>query len=130
MGETKQPYKYVLRLIWNRNFLFNKLTHQAIEYGICIDLVDDAIFDEKWDPVNDYNGSFFIKASCHPFLPCFIRNWRLITFGYHKKWDIEFRDNLVKFGLEKWKANICYGIVRTNWFVFQKWNTKIKNYSL
>lgn len=98
----KQVYKY-----WNRKELFEHLEKQAIEFNVDIDLVKEAVFSEAWNPVKDFNGCNVVQDDFHPFLPCFIHDFRWIVYGRKNKYDIEFRNNLLKFGYSTFKA-VCF----------------------
>ena len=101
------PYKN-----WTRNQLFEHFEKQCIEYGIDIGLTHKAVFENSWNPLLDFNGCNFVQDNLHPFLPCFIHDWRWVCFDYSNKWDLEFRDNLRKFGYSKFKSTIYYFAVR------------------
>lgn len=116
---SKQPY-----LFWNRNQLFNHLKAQ-LEYYNLLDadmysLLKNAVFDERWNPSTQYNGCNIVQDDLHPFLPCFIHDWRWITNQDAKLADKEFRDMLIDYGYPKWKANLYYCAVRIGYLCYYK----------
>lgn len=115
----KQPYKY-----WTRSELFKHLEEQAVRKGINVPMVKRAVYSDDWNPLEDYNGCNFVQDDLHPFLPCFIHDWRWICFEYHKKFDWEFEENLIKFGYPSWKANLYYIMVRLGWIFYYQFKKK------
>ncbi len=115
----KQPYKY-----WTKKDLENHLRAQALEHGIDTSLVISAVYDKRWNPIKDYNGCNFVQDNLHPFLPCFIHDWRWVCMDYKKWFDLEFRDNLIKFGFKKWKAELYYIMVRCGWLFYYRFKKK------
>ena len=110
------PYKY-----WSRDDLYNHLRLQSDEYGFDNDILLRAVFDESWNPKFEYNGCNLVQDGIHPFYPCFIHDWRWICFDYSKKWDEEFRLNLIKFGYSRTRARMYYLGVRLGWLFYYKW---------
>ena len=112
----KEVYKY-----WDRDDLYLHLSKQAIDYGINLDLVRVAVYDNEWNPIADYNGCNAVQDTHHPDIACFIHDWRWIAHPYRKAWDIEFRDNLIKIGFSKFRAYCYYFAVRLGWLFYYKW---------
>ncbi len=115
----KQPYKY-----WTKIQLFDHLRVQCFVYGYNVELLEEAIESNAWNPVKDYNGCNVVQDDLHPFYPCFIHDWRWITFDYEKTWDIEFKRNLLKFGYSVLKSEVYYIMVRCGWLFYYKWVKK------
>lgn len=116
MGTPKEPYKY-----WNRGQLLEMLQYQAIDFGIDTFLVKKICYDKRWNPSVDYNGCTLVQDKLHPFLPCFIHDYRWIVEGGGLDSDLEFRINLQKSGmsnLESWKWFVG---VRLGWLCYYKW---------
>lgn len=116
----KQPYKY-----WTKIQLHDHLRVQCFVYGYNVELLEEAIESEAWNPVKDYNGCNVVQDDLHPFYPCFIHDYRWIVEGRTNKADIEFRNNLLKFGYSTVKASIYYFAVRVG-SVFFKLKSNVK----
>jgi len=116
----KQPYRY-----WSRNDLFWKLKEQAIDFQNCnpddFYIIKSACYDKRWNPATQFNGCNVVQDDLHPFLPCFIHDWRWITNQNTKLADEEFRSNLIRYGYPKWKASLYYYGVRLGWYLYFKW---------
>jgi hypothetical protein len=114
---AKTPYRF-----WSRNDLFWKLKQQAGEYYCNDDIMEftlkNACYDTRWNPAKDYNGCNIIQDDLHPFLPCFLHDWRWITRQNAKEADLEFKNNLVKFGYKRWKANLYFWAVRIGYLFY------------
>ena len=110
------PYKY-----WTREELYQHLLLQCEEYGFDKEFLYLAVFDESWNPKFEYNGCNFVQDGIHPFYPCFIHDWRWLCFDYKKKWDEDFKDNLIKFGYSRTRASMYYIGVRCGWLFYYKW---------
>jgi len=108
---SKKPYRF-----WSRNDLYWKLIQQAGEYGVNDDAMEfhikSAVYDKRWNPSVDFNGCNVVQDDLHPFLPCFIHDWRWVTGQNKLDADIEFKWNLINFGYPKWKAELYFWAVR------------------
>lgn len=120
---AKTPYKY-----WSRNDLFWKIKQQALDYRCChpdmLYTIRSAAYDTRWNPAKDFNGCTFVQDDLHPFLPCFIHDWRWVTRQDVKLADLEFRENLLHFGYPKWKANLYYYTVRLAYICYYQFAHK------
>lgn len=116
----KQPYRY-----WSRNDLFWHLRTQAVDFHNCdgemLYTIKAACYDERWNPSEEFNGCNIVQDDLHPFLPCFLHDWRWITNQNALDSDLEFKHNLVKFGYPKWKANLYFWAVRIGYLCYYKW---------
>jgi hypothetical protein len=112
----KQPYKY-----WKLIELQEMLLRQAEGKGFNSLEIISMVFSTKWDPITDFDGCTLVSDHLQPFLPCFIHDYRWAVEGGGKHTDIEFRNNLLKFGFPKWKANAYYVGVRLGWLFYYKW---------
>jgi len=112
----KGVYKY-----WTREQLFNLLLKQASI--IDLDPVDlrKIVFCKDWEPKVDFNGCNFVQDRYHPFLPCFIHDYRYIVEGPSNKVDLEFKSNLIKIGFSNFKAWSYYLGVRLGYYFYYKW---------
>jgi hypothetical protein len=72
---NKQPYKF-----WTKEKLYWHLITQAGEYYANDDnmqfIIKNAVYDTRWNPLLEFNGCTFVQDDLHPFLPCFIHDWR------------------------------------------------------
>jgi len=110
----KQRYKY-----WTKEQLHSHLVAQALEHGIPIGIVTEAVYSDKWNPITDFNGCNVVEDDYHPYLPCFIHDYRWIVYGKTNEYDKEFRNNLLKFGFSTFKATIYYFAVRVGSVYFK-----------
>lgn len=119
----KQPYRY-----WSRNDLFWHLRTQAVDYHNCnaddLYTIKAAVYDERWNPSKDFNGCNFVQDDLHPFLPCFLHDWRWITRQDIKASDKEFYNNLIRYGYPKWKAKLYYYGVRIGYLCYYQFKHK------
>lgn len=116
------PYAY-----WSRGELYEKLLPQALDTGVKTRILKEACYDDRWIPSRDFNGCSVIQDPLHPYLPCFIHDYRWVTGQGGNLSDIEFRNNLIKAGLSKVKAWRFYFAVRLGWLFYFKWKYLIKN---
>lgn len=116
----KKPY-----VNWTKEELFWHLKKQAIEYKCChpdmFYLIKQAVYDERWNPSEQFNGCNFVQDDLHPFLPCFVHDWRWITNQDVKASNKEFEHLLLEFGYSKWKAKLYYIGVTMGWHCYYKW---------
>ena len=117
---AKKPY-----LLWNRNQLFTHLKAQANYYGIMDDhmfvLLKDAVYDERWEPSKDFNGCNIVQDDLHPFLPCFIHDWRWVTNQNAQEADYEFYYYLILCRVPDLRARFYYFAVRLGWFFYYRY---------
>jgi hypothetical protein len=113
---SQRPYKY-----WQLIELFEMLVRQSENKGFNPEKIRKMVFDPRWNPIEDFDGCTLVSDHLQPFLPCFIHDYRWIVEGGGKHTDIEFRENLLKFGFPKWKANLYYIGVRAGWVFYYKW---------
>jgi len=106
---------------WTREELLHHLLIQASDSGISTKLVTKAVNDERWNPMEDFNGCNVIQDDLHPFLPCFIHDWRWIVYGRINKYDKEFRANLLLSGFTTFRATIFYIAVRLGSIFYSKY---------
>lgn len=112
------PYRY-----WNRYQLFNHCEKICIDNN-ALDLIDELkeiIFSDKWNPMENYNGCNVVQDRFHPYPPCLIHDYRWLVGEGGKMSDIEFRNNLRKFGASKVRSNLMYIGVRLGWIFYYKW---------
>ena len=117
---SKKPYKY-----WSRNDLFWKLREQAVDVSYCdadvLYTIKSACYDNRWNPSEEFNGCNVVQDDLHPFLPCFLHDWRWITNQNTLLADQEFKKNLLIFGYFNFKASLYYYGVRLGWLLWYKW---------
>lgn len=112
----KQPYKY-----WSRKQLYSLLLNQAIEFKISPKQLYNSVYDESWNPMLQFNGCNLVQDDYHPFLPCFIHDYRWVVEGGGIESDREFKNNLIKAGFTKLRANMFFVAVRLGWILYFKW---------
>ena len=120
----KQPYKN-----WSRNQLFWHLKQQSLDYKCChpdmFYRIKSAVYDTRWNPAEDFNGCNFVQDDLHPFLPCFLHDWRWVTRQNPELADEEFKENLLHFGYPEWKANLYYYTVRIAYLCYYQFKHKL-----
>lgn len=110
------PYRY-----WTRTELFRHCQEQSEEYGFDISEVKEVIFDDRWNPITDFNGCSLVQDPLHPFYPCLKHDydWIVGTGGIES--DKRFYENLKKSGMISFKARVWYIGVRLGWVLYYKW---------
>ena len=116
---SKQPYRF-----WTKEKLYWHLITQAGEYYANDDnmhfIIKNAVYDTRWNPLLEFNGCTFVQDDLHPFLPCFIHDWRWVTRQDITMSNIEFKENLLKFGYSRFKAQLYYiGVTLGYYFYFK-----------
>jgi len=94
---------------------------QAIDLGYTFADLHAIVYSEEWDPAQDFNGCNLIQDDLHPFLPCFIHDYRYIVYGGGNTYDKEFKSNLIKSGFSNFRAWSFYLGVRLGWYFYYKW---------
>lgn len=114
----KQPYKY-----WTREELHKHLMRQAEDHKVerLTDKISVAVYSKLWDPIEQFNGCNVVQDDFHPFVPCFIHDYDWIVLGGGKKYDKDFVNNLLSFGMHPSKALIYYIGIRIAWLFYYKW---------
>ena len=122
---SKTPYRF-----WSRDQLYSHLLTQSLSFGFdeyFIEEVRGMVYDEKWNPMEDFNGCSVVQDHYHPFLPCFIHDYRWVVDKGGAWTDREFKVNLIKCGVSKARATIYFAVVRSAWVLFYQWRKKLKN---
>jgi len=117
----KRPYKY-----WTLTDLQMKLFDQVRIFGYKYTNTEitQMVHSKKWVANMDFNGCNVVQDDLHPFLPCFIHDYRWMTDGRTTKADKEFRSNLLTYGYSTFKAQMYYFAVRVGSVYFKlraKW---------
>ena len=120
---TNTPYRYG----WSRQLFYEFLIHQAIDFDISTFLVKQICFDYDWNPVADYDGCTLVQDKFHPFLPCFIHDYRWRTGQGGLDSDLEFKINLQKSGMSKFESWKWFFGVRLGWLFYYKWKYAKRN---
>ena len=84
-------------------------------------LIEAALLDERWDPLQQYDGCTMVQDMYHPCLSCFIHDWLWITGQGGKDADDLFLWLMHKEGLTEGKAKRRYLAVRLYWLFWAKW---------
>ena len=118
----KKPY-----INWTRQELYEHLIRQLKSNGLLPTYKEaaySACFDPRWNPLEQFDGCTLVQDEIHPFFPCFMHDYRCIVLGWSNEYDLAFRDDLIKFGFKKWKANLYYLGVRVGYYAYYKWKGK------
>ena len=116
---SKQPYKY-----WSRDLLYEFLLKQCLDFGINTFEVNQICYSDKWNPIEDFNGCTLVQDELHPFLPCFIHDYRWIIGEGGLDSNLEFKINLEKAGFTKSKATLYFIGVTVGWILWYKWKKR------
>jgi hypothetical protein len=120
----KQPYKY-----WTRDQLYAHLITQCLNFSYSeydIAEIKRMVYDPNWNPSEDFNGCNVVQDHLHPFLPCFVHDYRWVVGEGGIKSDEEFHANLIKCGVSRVRAILYFVAVRIGWLLFYKWKNKLK----
>lgn len=120
-----KPYQF-----WTREQLFEHCVVQCQWYK-CEDMIpvfESVIFDERWDPIVDYNGCNVIEDRLHPYPPCLKHDFDWLVLGGGIAYDIDFRKNLKKFGESPNMTVVMFVGVRIGWLCWYKWDKMWKRY--
>ncbi len=117
MKEYK-PYQF-----WTREKLYDHCVAICGDYNADDMLIElrKIIFDNRWNPMEHYNGCNMIQDRLHPYPPCLIHDFRWMVEGGGIKTDREFRSNLMKLGETFWQAEKKFIGVRLGWLFYYKW---------
>jgi len=110
------PYKN-----WSRLELYVHCSFQAKEYGFDIHEIKETIFDDRWDPMKDFNGCNLVQDPLHPFYPCLKHDYDWIVGVGGIESDRRFYENLKKSGMLSFKARVWFLAVRLGWMLYYKW---------
>ena len=88
--------------------------------------IEGMIYDSRWQPAFDYDGCSVIQDQLHPFLPCFIHDYRYVTQDYTRRdADNEFLCNLIMMKVAPAKALLMYLLIRAfGWYFWKKYGNK------
>jgi hypothetical protein len=96
-------------------------------------LVEEALIDDRWDPLRDYDGCTLVQDMYHPCLSCFIHDYLWITGQGGKDADAVFKFLMETEGLAPKKIKRRWFAVRIYWLVWSKWkhlgNRNVNPYS-
>lgn len=112
------PYQF-----WGRDDLLVHCKRQ-LEYFDQEDLyykVKNAIYDDRWNPIEEYNGCSMVQDKFHPYIPCLLHDYQWITGDGGWDSDMFFYQNLLKFGTRKGRAKKMFVGVRIGWLFYYKW---------
>ena len=105
----KQPYKHWKLIDFEIHF---EEQNRVYNLGYTMEEIKEMIYSKKWDPIKEFNGCNVVQDDLHPFIICFIHDYRWIAEGRTNKADKEFKNNLRKFGYSTFKATMYYFSVR------------------
>jgi len=114
---SNKPYKY-----WTRDEMFNHLCRQCKDYSLnyLIVKIKEDVYDERWNPMEEYNGCNLIEDKYHPDLSCFFHDadWSLGRGGLNS--DVRFLYNLLSLKTSVIKSIIMFTSVRLGWIFWHK----------
>ena len=116
--------KYAPYTNWTRSDFNRHLKHLANEFNLGKEikaLVEEALLDERWDPLKEYDGCTLVQDMYHPCLSCFLHDYLWTTGQGGKDADDLFRFLMEKEGLSKGKIKRRYLAVRLYWLFYAKW---------
>jgi hypothetical protein len=111
-----KPYKY-----WSRLELFEHCKIQSELYGFNIEEIEEVVYDDRWNPSEDFNGCTLVQDPLHPFYPCLKHDYDWIVGVGGIDADRRFYNNLKKSGMITLKAKIWFIGVRLGWVLYYKW---------
>ena len=114
---------------WTRDQMYYHLLLQAQQFNYSeyeINQVKKMVYDEDWNPMVDFNGCNLVQDRLHPYLPCFIHDYRWLVEGGGLITDEEFHSNLLKCDLDRLRAIMYFFAVRLGWLLYYKWKKKFK----
>lgn len=109
---------------WSRTELADHLMRQVNRYNLddrIADKVIKAAHDSAWEPNREFNGCNVIQDQSHPCVACFLHDYDWQVNGGGKKYDVDFRCNLIATGHHPAKAWAMYVAVRIGWMFYYKW---------
>lgn len=120
-----QPYK-----TWTRDRIFENIKETCIQTGNedCIEEYRMITYDERWDPIKNYNGCNVIQDRLHIFPACYKHDWNWMVNGGGIETDREFRRDCIKFGSTPCEARKNFIGVRIGWIIWFKWDKMWKRY--
>ena len=86
-----------------------------------IDKVLEIIADKRWSIQSDFDGCTLVQDRMHPYIPCLIHDYNWVIDKPRHGYDIQFREDLVKFGMPRWKAFIMYLGVSLGRIFYYRW---------
>jgi len=122
---SKKPYQN-----WSRDQLYAHLLTQCLNFSYNEDFMEEIrvmVYDNRWNPSEDFNGCNVVQDHLHPFLPCFIHDYRWVVNKGGLWTDEEFYDNLIKCGVSKTRAVLYFVAVHSAWLLYFKWKKRLKN---
>jgi len=84
-------------------------------------LIEEALLNDRWDPLQDYDGCTLVQDMYHPCLSCFIHDYLLITGQGGRKADELFKFLMEAEGLKPDKIWRRWFAVRAYWLCWAKW---------
>jgi len=113
---SKLRYKY-----WTREDFVDHFMRQRADHPVDPEEIQMVCMDPRWDPEAEFNGCNFVQDDLHPFWPCFRHDYDWIVNGGGIEYDRTFRENLIKFGMNRLRAWAFFFGVRLGWNFYYKW---------
>ena len=109
---------------WTRVQLFDALKLNALPYGFNIDHLRVAVFDDRWNPSEDFDGCTIVSDNLHPDPSCFMHDYARIVLEGGYKYEKQFREDMLLLGYSKSMANRRFFAVTLHWFLWAKWKKR------
>jgi hypothetical protein len=129
--------KYTPYINWTKSDFSTHLKNLATDLGLGVSikaLIEAALMDERWDPIQQYDGCTMVQDMYHPCLSCFIHDYLWITGQGGRDADALFRYLMKAEGLPIGKIKRRWLAVRIYWLVWSKWSNlrkrNVNEYSL
>jgi hypothetical protein len=123
--------KYEPYINWTLTDFNAHLKNLANKFGLGIPikiLIEEALIDNRWDPLVHYDGCSLVQDIYHPCLSCFIHDYLWRTGQGGKDADRLFLWLMIKEGMPVDKAKRRYIAVRLYWLFWAKWkNIGLRN---
>lgn len=120
----KQPYKF-----WTKPELKEQLFRQIINYNLPYSvelMVKEALNDNCWNPIYDFDGCTLVQDIDHPCISCFIHDYHWISGrGGYVSNKIFYRLMLIT-GFKKYEAARRLLGVTIAWYAYYKWHHALK----
>lgn len=89
--------------------------------SLWINIVNDAIVSDLWDPIEDYNGCTALQDFTHPDPACFVHDYMWICGYGGFKADKIFKALMKAQGRTKWSYSFRRFAVSVGWSVYYMW---------
>ena len=109
---------------WTRQEMFIHLKRAAVNKVMPLEVIEmlkKACFDDRWNPIQDYNGCSIVQDPTHPTVACFIHDYLYKTGQGGKDADKIWKWLFKIESGSKFKSKIFYRFIRIGWLAYYKW---------